>query len=559
MRATVAGTIALPMDMCPPKVLERLRRDLSFPNPEYLSRQRMGRYTGATPERIECLLERHDGWIELPRGAVGLLRRRLSTAGITVTFDDRRCLLPRLELRADIELRPYQAEAVRCMVRGVQGSVVMPCGGGKTATGTAAIAAVGQPSLVIVHTQDLVDQWRQSIQRILGIKAGVVGGGANEPGPITVATVQTLVRLEPATLADLAARFGCVIVDECLPGESRVIVRGHGPTAVQDLIEKDGVVELLSFNHEEQRLEFRPMVRRSCKRVRRRMVTIRVRRGRRIRSLHVTEEHPIYVEGRGYVPAIRVRPRDRVLMVRGFYPCPDCERAFETVEALGGHVASAHRGNAGLRAANASGGLCPYCWAPCATAGALKIHLRRHEDPEWDQADRADRSLRMRETNIRDADKSQRRMTNSNPTRSEVVRKKIRRQHRTRPPGAYAHLRGGNGWPPTEPERLLLDRLGPGWRWQHVVPIGRPRRRGVPTHYKIDLANSRSKVAVEVDGNSHHGDDSRERDRRKDELLGGRGWAVLRVRNEAVLVDPEGCAARILEVCRERDSELQGG
>ena len=215
MRATVAGTIALPMDMCPPKVLERLRRDLSFPNPEYIARQRMGRYVGGTPEQIECLLERADGWAELPRGAVVLLRRRMSAACITITFEDRRCLLPPLNLRADIELRPYQTEAVRCMVRGVQGSVVMPCGGGKTATGTAAIAAIRQPSLVIVHTHDLVDQWRGSIQRILGIKAGVVAGGVNEPGPITVATVQTLVRLEPAAMADLAARFGCVITDEC--------------------------------------------------------------------------------------------------------------------------------------------------------------------------------------------------------------------------------------------------------------------------------------------------------------------------------------------------------
>jgi superfamily II DNA or RNA helicase len=214
MRAVVAGTIAFLAADCHPKALERLRRSLSFPNPEYISRRRMGRQVAGVPERIECLVERRDGWVEIPRGAVGLLRMQLAEAGAAVDFQDQRVLHPAAGLKATVELRPYQAEAVERMLRGVQGVVVMPCGGGKTVAGTAAIGAIDQPTLVVVHTHDLLEQWRETIRRILGVEAGVVAEGACDPSAVTVATVQTLVRLPFDRLDALAARFGCVIVDE---------------------------------------------------------------------------------------------------------------------------------------------------------------------------------------------------------------------------------------------------------------------------------------------------------------------------------------------------------
>jgi len=214
MQATVAGTIRFQARDCPPKVLERLHRDLSFPNPEYVSRRRMGRYLGATPETIDCLLEQADGTVELPRGAAGLLRRRLSEAGNRVEFVDHRVSLGSLGLSTDVELRPYQAQAVHDMRRGVQGYVVMPCGAGKTVAGAAAIGAIDQPSLVIVHTHDLLEQWREKAKAILGVEAGVIAEGSCKLEPVTVATVQSLVRMRAEELEAIGARFGCVVVDE---------------------------------------------------------------------------------------------------------------------------------------------------------------------------------------------------------------------------------------------------------------------------------------------------------------------------------------------------------
>jgi superfamily II DNA or RNA helicase len=253
-RARVAGTITLSGADILPRVLERLRRDLSFPNPEFVSRKRLGRWLGATPERIECLVEKPDGTILLPRGAVQKLRERLADAGLAVRFEDNRVVGAALPKLPAIDLRPYQREAVAAIRRCTQGTVVMPCGGGKTMVGAAAIAEIGREALVIVHTRDLLEQWRSVLRERLGIDAGVVTEGVSHPGPVTVATVQTLVRLDQTDFEHLAERAGLVIVDEAhhapavtfqsvlsrLPGRWRV-----GLTATP--VREDGLGPLLDL------------------------------------------------------------------------------------------------------------------------------------------------------------------------------------------------------------------------------------------------------------------------------------------------------------------------
>ena len=90
VRAIVDSVIRLAEAELPPRSLATLHRALSFPNPEFVIRQRMGRWTGATPEEI-CLIDRDDqGRLEFPRGAVGTLRAAVASAGAELAFDDRR-------------------------------------------------------------------------------------------------------------------------------------------------------------------------------------------------------------------------------------------------------------------------------------------------------------------------------------------------------------------------------------------------------------------------------------------------------------------------------------
>ncbi|MFB3852578.1 MAG: DEAD/DEAH box helicase [Vicinamibacterales bacterium] len=165
---------------------------------------------GATPEEISLLEQGPDGEMLVPRGAVALVRQVCAATREPVFFEDRRVSLPSEPLALKLGLRDYQEEAVTALVRNVQGCAVVPCGGGKTVIGTAAAARIGQPTLVVVHTHDLVEQWRCDFRDILAVEAGDLDGDSR----MVVATVQSLAAMPAERLAQVGLRFGTVIVDE---------------------------------------------------------------------------------------------------------------------------------------------------------------------------------------------------------------------------------------------------------------------------------------------------------------------------------------------------------
>jgi hypothetical protein len=84
---------------------------------------------------------------------------------------------------------------------------------GKTVMALSYIARVQQPTIIVVDTNELLQQWKERINQFLGIPAthvGHIGGGRETIFPITVALVQTL-RNRP----DLLKHFGFLCVDEC--------------------------------------------------------------------------------------------------------------------------------------------------------------------------------------------------------------------------------------------------------------------------------------------------------------------------------------------------------
>lgn len=213
-RAVVDSVIRIEETALAPKSLALLERALTFLNPEYVKRSRLGLWCGATPEELNLFERTGPGELVIPRGAVRALRDAARAMGDDVSFEDRRAVHEPLDLRFDLELRDYQDAAARALTRHTQGFAVLPCGAGKTVIGAAAIARCCQPALVLVHTYDLLDQWRGTLRAALGVEPGVISEGRSEPSPITVGMVQTLAGLAPSALADLGRRFGVVIIDE---------------------------------------------------------------------------------------------------------------------------------------------------------------------------------------------------------------------------------------------------------------------------------------------------------------------------------------------------------
>jgi DNA excision repair protein ERCC-3 len=97
-------------------------------------------------------------------------------------------------------LRHYQIEAVAAfyqagLARGGSGTIVLPCGAGKTMVGLAAIAAIGENTLVLTSSLTSVRQWRRELLDKTNLPPESIAeysGQSKETAPITLATYQIL-------------------------------------------------------------------------------------------------------------------------------------------------------------------------------------------------------------------------------------------------------------------------------------------------------------------------------------------------------------------------------
>lgn len=204
---------------CPPRVRESIEVRTRVPHPGAASAK--ARSVAWRGERFYSPVVCRGRDVFLPRGLVGLVQEVLRRTGHTATW---RSSVVRDRGTGSVSLgslgmmpRPYQEDAVRALHEKVQGVVVLPCGGGKTTVGALAILSLGQASLVMVHTTDLVDQWVGTLKRAGARSVRIAGAGREwwdkdplEPGEICVGTVQAL-----ATAPDLVKSAAVIAVDEC--------------------------------------------------------------------------------------------------------------------------------------------------------------------------------------------------------------------------------------------------------------------------------------------------------------------------------------------------------
>lgn len=113
-------------------------------------------------------------------------------------------------------LRPYQQEALAACHQGKRGVVWMATGTGKTEVFSRLIYELAQPTLVLVHTVDLLHQTMARLAARLQLKPdqiGQVGGGTYRWRPVTVAMIQTLASNLPELLEHIQ-QVKLLIVDE---------------------------------------------------------------------------------------------------------------------------------------------------------------------------------------------------------------------------------------------------------------------------------------------------------------------------------------------------------
>ena len=112
-----------------------------------------------------------------------------------------------------LSLRNYQVDAVKAIFDAKGGVVSLPTGGGKTLVALRLIQMFDRPTIILVHTKELLYQWKDEIKKHIGVDAGLVGDGIREWKVVTVAMLQTLgAMIRSGDLQRL--EFGMLLIDE---------------------------------------------------------------------------------------------------------------------------------------------------------------------------------------------------------------------------------------------------------------------------------------------------------------------------------------------------------
>jgi len=205
----------------PSTLIHFLKEELNFANTEFFIKKKSGRNTFDT-NRYFKFVEETESQIIIPRGFIGKLFRFCKESHIDFEFRDERKLKSPIPFGFNATLQNHQLKVIKTVSKKDFGVIVAPPGSGKTVIGLKIIVDKVQPSLIIVHRKQLLEQWTERIEAFLSIPKrdiGVIGQGKAKIGEqITVATIQSL----PKELESVQNKFGTIIVDEChhVPAET---------------------------------------------------------------------------------------------------------------------------------------------------------------------------------------------------------------------------------------------------------------------------------------------------------------------------------------------------
>jgi len=201
------------LENCPGPLAGEIKKELTVANPLYLDAKKYGRWIGKKLKPYLYFYSETSRGLRFPRGyanqAVRFCRKHYGQESPRIV--DRRRTLPEIDFSFNGELRPYQREAFEDAVRRDFGVIESGTGSGKTVIGLAIIAHRRQPTLILVHTKELLHQWAAQIEEFLECPAGLIGDGHFSLEPVTVAIVNSARN----RLAELPERFGQICVDEC--------------------------------------------------------------------------------------------------------------------------------------------------------------------------------------------------------------------------------------------------------------------------------------------------------------------------------------------------------
>lgn len=200
------------IDKYTPAQASKIKKLLTITNPIYLKKLDLSLALWDTDPTLKFYDELDDGSLAVPIGATNEVMGILGAANFR---DERFLSSQRLKVKFTGKLYDYQQKALETLSEHSLGVLEAMTGSGKTLVGCALIAQIKQPTLILVHTKELKDQWYNQIKKFTTIKnIGVIGDSKYEVTNVTIALLQSLHTLSPEKYKELNSRFGMVITDE---------------------------------------------------------------------------------------------------------------------------------------------------------------------------------------------------------------------------------------------------------------------------------------------------------------------------------------------------------
>ncbi|MEA3546312.1 MAG: DEAD/DEAH box helicase [Thermodesulfobacteriota bacterium] len=196
----------------PAKLIATIKKQLTLPNPKYQDAVKYGRWVGKNLKRNLIFYAIRDKKLHFPRGFANQAVNLCLKHGVKPEIIDKRRQLEPEEFLFSGTLRPYQEKAVIDITRRQFGVLEAGTGSGKTVMALAVAARRQQPTLIMVHTKELLYQWADKIQEFMDIgDPGLIGDGHFNLQPMTIAIINSAKK----HLDELPQHFGQIIVDEC--------------------------------------------------------------------------------------------------------------------------------------------------------------------------------------------------------------------------------------------------------------------------------------------------------------------------------------------------------
>lgn len=226
-----ANMLYIPLAELSANAKNQIKRLSAFKNPDFYRAQAM-RLPIYDKPRIICTADITEDYIAIPRGCEDALCNLLDEADVLYAIEDKTNVGEPILVAFNGELREEQQPAADALLDKNIGVLSATTAFGKTVIASYMIGQRKTNTLIFVHTQALMTQWKKSLETFLhfditppeekkgrGRKkpwspVGVLGAGKDTlHGVVDVAVMQSLVNGDE--VKEIVRNYGMIIVDEC--------------------------------------------------------------------------------------------------------------------------------------------------------------------------------------------------------------------------------------------------------------------------------------------------------------------------------------------------------